>query len=503
MTALASSLLAALPGGFAPFAGAGAAVSAGAADAFEGLLAGLLTAEAGARPGKQQPSEDALADAGLTSSEAQRQPDGALAMFAAMPGQPPLVSPEAPATADAAIEVAPEQTRATAAAAFGAGPLVPAAAMAPAALTEIGSALADQTPAASPAPADALARAWTSARPMADAVPTAPGIDAGASPAAPARRASPDQPARPALAVQLAEPAIAGRALTDQEPVTARAAPAIAAQPAVAAGVGPALAATPAVPGVTTDRAAAAKAAALDGETRRPTLAARGDRHAAARPGPDPTAAADRPAPVETAAGLAAVDTDDTDAALPDAAPVDLAEAPEARQPVLSAEARAATVGAADATAAEASVRGSPETVAKLAADIVRKLDGQTTRFDLELAPQGLGKVDVAIEIGRDGKMTAALTFDSAQAAADLRGRSGELRLALERAGFDVSEGGLTFDLAGQGQGFGGREAAQREGGWTGRAFQRAQSGADEADASLAAISQTPSRTRSGVDIRI
>lgn len=493
MTALASSLLAALPGGFAPFAGAGAAVSAGAADAFEGLLAGLLTAEAGARPGKQQPSEDALADAGLTSSEAQRQPDGALAMFAAMPGQPPLVSPEAPATADAAIEVAPEQTRATAAAAFGAGPPVRAAAMAPAALTEIGSALADQTPAASPAPADALARAWTSARPMADAVPTAPGIDAGASPAAPARRASPDQPARPALAVQLAEPAIAGRALTDQEPVTARAAPAIAAQPAVAAGAGPALAATP----------AAAKAAALDGETRRPTLAARGDRHAAARPGPDPTAAADRPAPVETAAGLAAVDTDDTDPALPDAAPADLAEAPEARQPVLSAEARAATVGAADATAAEASVRGSPETVAKLAADIVRKLDGQTTRFDLELAPHGLGKVDVAIEIGRDGKMTAALTFDSAQAAADLRGRSGELRLALERAGFDVSEGGLTFDLAGQGQGFGGREAAQREGGWTGRAFQRAQSGADEADASLAAIPQTPSRTRSGVDIRI
>ena len=187
-----------------------------------------------------------------------------------------------------------------------------------------------------------------------------------------------------------------------------------------------------------------------------------------------------------------------------DLAAADLAEAPETRQPAALAEARAQ---AAQTTAqiAEAPARDAPATVAKLAADIVRKVEGQSTRFDLQLDPHGMGKVDVAIEIDRDGKLTAAMSFDSPQSAADLRGRAGELRLALEQAGFDIAEGGLTFDLSGQNAGFNGREASQQQDrAWTGRAFQRAQSGAEEADLSLAATPSTPSRwTRSGVDIRI
>lgn len=255
---------------------------------------------------------------------------------------------------------------------------------------------------------------------------------------------------------------------------------------------------------------ASAKATSTDGDTRRAPGAARPERRdGAGRPGQagigsfapkSDLLATTIAASTSPATGPADAGSD----AATDPVALDLAEAPETRQPALVAETRAQATPATAATLDAAAVRGSPETVAKMAADIVRKLDGQSTRFDLQLDPLGMGKVDVAIEIDRDGKLTAAMSFDSARSASDLRGRAGELRLALEQAGFEVAEGGLTFDLSGQGPGLGGREAGQQERAWNGRAFQRAQSGADEADLSLAATPSTPSRwTRSGVDIRI
>ena len=106
-------------------------------------------------------------------------------------------------------------------------------------------------------------------------------------------------------------------------------------------------------------------------------------------------------------------------------------------------------------------VRGSPHTVAHLSAEIARRLEAQTTRFQVELEPAGLGKVDVRVEIGSDGAVTAALSCDSVHAADILRGRSVELQAALEQAGFDVS-GGLSFTAGGAGHGQ--REQAGRDG---------------------------------------
>ncbi len=148
-----------------------------------------------------------------------------------------------------------------------------------------------------------------------------------------------------------------------------------------------------------------------------------------------------------------------------------------------------------------APARGSPETVARLAADIARKLDGQTTRFDVQLDPLGLGKVDISIEINADGRLSASLSFDSAQTAADLRSRAGELRQALENAGFDLADGGLSFDMNNPG-GSGGREARETLAAWSGRAFETARSSLEQAEA--AAVRSPWSRTPSGgVDIRI
>ena len=160
------------------------------------------------------------------------------------------------------------------------------------------------------------------------------------------------------------------------------------------------------------------------------------------------------------------------------------------------------TTPAALVHAAAVAVRGAPQTVANLAAQIAKKLDGRSTRFDVQLDPAGLGKVDVRVEIGSSGKMTAAMSFDNPQAAAELRSRAGELQRALEQAGFDLS-GGLSFDVAGErGQG-GGAQGQNSDSGaaFRGRAFQAVAETADVAPP----VSQLNLRRTaiSGVDIRI
>jgi hypothetical protein len=145
-----------------------------------------------------------------------------------------------------------------------------------------------------------------------------------------------------------------------------------------------------------------------------------------------------------------------------------------------------------------------PATVADLAAQVSRKLEGRNTHFDIQLTPEGLGKVDVRVDIDAQGRLTAAMAFDNPQAAHELRGRSSELLRALEQAGFDMS-GGLSFSSP-QDQGSGGRfadQAPDREA-WQGRAFQNALGVADDADAALAAArTYQPRLSATGVDVRI
>lgn len=145
-----------------------------------------------------------------------------------------------------------------------------------------------------------------------------------------------------------------------------------------------------------------------------------------------------------------------------------------------------------------------PATVADLAAQVSRKLEGRNTHFDIQLTPEGLGKVDVRVDIDAQGRLTAAMAFDNPQAAHELRARSGELLRALEQAGFDMS-GGLSFSSP-QDQGSGGRFADQAPDPetWQGRAFQNAMGVADEADAALAAArTYQPRLSATGVDVRI
>ena len=155
-------------------------------------------------------------------------------------------------------------------------------------------------------------------------------------------------------------------------------------------------------------------------------------------------------------------------------------------------------------------MRGSPETVAALSAEIVKKADAKTTRFDVALTPEGLGKVDVRIEIGRDGALTASMRFDTVHAAQELRGKAHELRQALADAGFNVADNALKFDVSSQNGGQGQNPFFAFEGwndqgqrGFPGRAFQAATTAEDDIVITPDLLPGLKTVADSGLDIRI
>lgn len=103
----------------------------------------------------------------------------------------------------------------------------------------------------------------------------------------------------------------------------------------------------------------------------------------------------------------------------------------------------------ATSTARETAVsqlsRGAIEATAQIAAQILRRLEGRSTRFEMALTPDELGRVDVKLDIDSEGRLNARLAFDNPAAATDLRGRADELRRQLEEAGFHLADDALEF----------------------------------------------------------
>ncbi|WP_395670203.1 flagellar hook-length control protein FliK [Phenylobacterium sp.] len=490
MSASPINMLAFAPPAAAPAAGA-AAPDAGAV--FEALMAALL----GETPVEAAPAP--AAPAAVTEAEGETegdedQPEGegeglaleapAAAMSAAMvtvlaqaqtspagPGLPAGDAPAAPAThvapqAGQPPSVAGEETpaedveiEAEAPAPFAGGEALEVA------ITPKPHVRTPGRPTATPAAATA------------PPAPDAASADASPPPAANAQAAAKDSsgPTPPAAAQALAHAAAPSRVAQ-----AAQAAPvqAPAARPAEAAPRGDKAAK---VEGKVGDRAEAFATAAGPVRGAAPTQTA------------DAVAATDRPQGAE----LAAAETAEPEAAA-------AADTPDAVV-VAEADAPAASTPATGAHTAPTPVRGSPETVAALSAQILKKLDARTTRFDVELDPLGLGKVDVRVEIGAHGRLTAALSFETPQAAQELKARAGELQRALEQAGFDLS-GGMSFDVAGdQGQArqhF--AEPSQDNGAaFRGRAFRAALDTAGEADAAPAGRLNLRRGVNAGLDVRI
>ena len=89
--------------------------------------------------------------------------------------------------------------------------------------------------------------------------------------------------------------------------------------------------------------------------------------------------------------------------------------------------------------------RATIEATAQIAAQILRRLEGRSTRFEMALTPDELGRVDVKLDIDSEGRLNARLAFDNPAAATDLRGRADELRRQLEDAGFHLAADAFEF----------------------------------------------------------
>lgn len=137
-------------------------------------------------------------------------------------------------------------------------------------------------------------------------------------------------------------------------------------------------------------------------------------------------------------AALAPIPTAETP--LQSAAPTDLAAA----APAPAASSSAPSVPVIVTNASNLS-QVTVETTVQIAAQITRKLEGRSTRFEMAMTPEGLGRVDISLDIDSGGKLTARLAFDNPLAATEMRGKADELRRELQNAGFTIANDGLDF----------------------------------------------------------
>jgi flagellar hook-length control protein FliK len=98
-----------------------------------------------------------------------------------------------------------------------------------------------------------------------------------------------------------------------------------------------------------------------------------------------------------------------------------------------------------------------PSSVAQLGTAIAVKAAGGAKSFEIRLDPAELGRVEVRLDVGSDGKADATITVHRPETLALLLSDSQNLERTLRDAGLDVSNSSLNFSLKGDGrQGDGG-----------------------------------------------
>lgn len=118
-----------------------------------------------------------------------------------------------------------------------------------------------------------------------------------------------------------------------------------------------------------------------------------------------------------------------------------------------SALAPAITIGVGDSAAMTTARAPEIAPVAtQVAQEIVRRFDGDTTRFEVRLDPPELGRVEVRLEVTRDNKVSATVVADSPQTLVELARHARDLQNSLQAAGLDLADNGLSFDLRDSGR---------------------------------------------------
>ena len=122
-------------------------------------------------------------------------------------------------------------------------------------------------------------------------------------------------------------------------------------------------------------------------------------------------------------------------------------QAQGAIQPQLPAVAAAAatTQGLSVTTAANA-----PVPMNGLALEIAVSARSGKSRFEIRLDPAELGRIDVRIDVDRNGQVTSHLTVERPETLSMLRQDAPQLQRQLDDAGFKTGDGGLQFSLRDQ-----------------------------------------------------
>jgi flagellar hook-length control protein FliK len=102
-----------------------------------------------------------------------------------------------------------------------------------------------------------------------------------------------------------------------------------------------------------------------------------------------------------------------------------------------------------------------------LALEIAVSAQSGKSRFEIRLDPADLGRIDVRIDVDRNGQVTSHLRVEKPETLSMLRQDAPQLQRALDDAGFKTGSGGLQFSLRDQ------SSSGQNNGNETGRNAQR------------------------------
>src|SRR5690242_1773860 len=102
-----------------------------------------------------------------------------------------------------------------------------------------------------------------------------------------------------------------------------------------------------------------------------------------------------------------------------------------------------------------------------LAVEIAASVQSGKTHFEVRLDPADLGRIDVRIDVDRNGQVTSHLTVEKPETLSMLQQDAPQLQQALNDAGLKTSNGGLQFSLRDQ------SSSGQNGGNETGRNAQR------------------------------
>jgi flagellar hook-length control protein FliK len=159
----------------------------------------------------------------------------------------------------------------------------------------------------------------------------------------------------------------------------------------------------------------------------------------------------------------------------------------------------ATTPSASGSLGVTAATPNAPVPLSGLALEIAASARSGKSRFEIRLDPADLGRIDVRIDVDRNGKVTSHLTVEKPETLSLLRQDAHQLQQALNDAGLKTDSGGLQFSLRDQ------SSSGQNSGNDTGRNAHRLILTDEEAiPASIAGqIYGRVSGSSSGVDIRV